>query len=235
MNLFWNIYFLTGSLGLKCRECQGGQCNSFSDNGAEKECGSGSNACLFSEASKLYFVCNKITCILHWSLHFSLDIAGVQQVLRSCGLSPDGQDRCITQEVAGVQVEYCYCTSDNCNQDSQCSCSSSSSSGTIKCRQCGDIESGFKCDSPEDQGKSIECPADGVTCFYHIYHNGDTYRGCNIESGPSTCLRGKISADCRCKGDNCNTQSKAEDCTCGASMLTFSFLTLIPFLIVKAL
>ena len=52
---FFKIHFFTGSLGLKCRECEGGLCSSSSDNGAEKECDSGYNACIFSEASKLYF------------------------------------------------------------------------------------------------------------------------------------------------------------------------------------
>ena len=184
------------------------------------------------------FFRKQVSCILviiklHNTPRPSLDVAGVEQVQRACGFSPDGQDGCQTQEVAGVEVEYCYCTADNCNQDNRCSCSSSSSSGSIRCQHCGNIESGFKCDSPNDQGKSKECPADGLTCFYHRYHNGDTYRGCNIESGLTTCLRGKISTDCRCKGDNCN---KDEDCTCnGASMLTFSFLTLFFVLLVKGL
>ena len=47
---------ITRSWGLRCRQCgTGGLCSSSSDNGAEKECDSGYNACIFSEASKLYF------------------------------------------------------------------------------------------------------------------------------------------------------------------------------------
>ena len=65
---------------------------------------------------------------------------------------------------------------DNCNEGTKCNCGGSGDDGPgegggsgIKCRQCGKIESGFKCKGADDNGKSETCPADGVTCFYHRY------------------------------------------------------------------
>ena len=113
-----------------------------------------------------------------------------------------GTTVCSEPEVDGVQVQYCYCTTDNCNRDNLCSCSSNS--GFLKCQQCGKLESGFKCDGPDDQGVSKECPAPGLACFYHKYDNGDTYRGCTIESGPEVCFKGDDSKKCQCKSENCN-------------------------------
>ena len=155
------------------------------------------------------FFRKQVSCILfiiklYFTLKPSLDIAGFEQIQRACGFSPDGQNGCQTQEVAGVQVEYCYCTSDNCNQDNQCSCSSGSSSGKMKCQHCGTLESGYKCDSPDDQGESKECLAPGMVCFYHKYDNGDTYRGCTIESGPEVCFEADDSKKCQCQTENCN-------------------------------
>ena len=69
---------------------------------------------------------------------------------------------------------------DNCNEGNKCNCGGSgendsgeggggSGSAKIRCRQCGRIESGFKCERADDNGRSETCPADGVTCFYHRY------------------------------------------------------------------
>ena len=209
------LFCASGSLGIKCRVCGTlGICSGPGDNGITKDCIGESNACYFAKSSKFSHFKRKLRLIWKSLSEFE----GIEQVQRRCGFSPDGENGCQSQVVDGVEIQYCYCTSDDCNLNA-CSCPS-----RLKCRQCGELDTGFKCEGPDDQGELKECPDRNLICFHHDYDNGDTYRGCTIETGPEACFEGDDSRKCQCKSDNCNRDKECyPQSRCGSADKWYNF------------
>ena len=200
ITILFVLFCATVSLGIKCRQCGiSGACSSPSDNGIEKDCGVGFNACLYGFVEGI----------------------GSGQVQRTCGFYEPGNGCFFNSPPGGVSITNCYCTTDNCNQDDLCSCPGEE---VLKCRQCSKLETGFKCDGSDDQGELKACPDPNLVCFFHEYDNGDTYRGCTIETGPEACFEGDDSRKCQCKSDNCNRDKECyPQSRCGSADKWYNF------------